>query len=80
MRRAGERLLKYPSATIPRPRLRSDHDGSRARAYFVQDVSGYVHDLTGKCLDAQVAVITQIVFGVDDDVVDADDVRKIRSK
>lgn len=79
LKRAGERLVKYPSADISPPRIRSDHDGSRARAYFMRDVSGYVCNVTGKWLDVQVAVLAQVAFGVDDDVVGAETVRKARS-
>ena len=50
------------SFDISLPRVRSDRDGSRARTYFMRDLSALVHDLTDKRLDEQVALITEIAF------------------
>ena len=74
---AGKRLQGVPSAVIRPPRVRSDRDGSRARTYFIRDVSGLVHDLTGRWLDETVAVITDIAFDVAGTSIEA--VRRARS-
>jgi hypothetical protein len=80
LRRAGELLGGSPSAAaISPPRVRSDRDGSRARSYFMRDMSDFVHDVTGYRLDEQVGVITEAVFDTDDSI-SADAVRKARSK
>jgi hypothetical protein len=76
---AGKRLRKrlqgYPSPVISLPRVRSDKSGSRARTYFIREVSGLIHDTTGKWLDEQVAMITATAFNTD---VSSDAVRKAR--
>ena len=75
--RAGKRL-RLPPLDISRPRVRSDRNGSRARTYFMREISGYVRDLTGRWLDEQVATITEIAFDKRD--IDVDTVRKARSE
>jgi hypothetical protein len=79
LKRAGKRLEGYPSAVISPPRVRSDKKGSRARTYFIREVSGYVHDVTGRWLDEQVGVITEIAFNTSE-IISGDTVRKARSK
>lgn len=64
-----------PIVTSP-PRVRSGKKGSRARTFFMRDVSALVHDTTGKWLDKEVAVITEIAFNTRDINIDA--VRKAR--
>ena len=76
--RAGNRL-RLPPLDIPRPRVRSDRNGSRARTYFIRDVSGFIHDVTDKWLDQQVAVLTEIAFNTRD-IISEDTVRKARSE
>jgi hypothetical protein len=71
-------LAGYPSAAISPPLVRSDEKGSRVRTYFMRDLSASVHDITGRWLDEQVAVITELAFGGEG--VSSDAVRKARSK
>jgi hypothetical protein len=75
----GKWLQPYPSIDISSPRVRLDRGGSRAGTYFVRDMSGYVHDLTGKWLDSQVMEVVDIVFDLKGDI-SVDDVRKARLK
>ena len=72
---AGRLLQGCPSPVIPPRRIRSDRNGSRARTYFIQDLSGFIHDTTGRWLDEQVAIITAIAFNTD---ISNDAVRKAR--
>ena len=77
-----ERMQAYPSAVfspavIFPPRVRSDRNGSRAKTYFIREVSGFIHDITGRWLDEQVAMIAAIAFNAD---VSSDAVRKARSE
>jgi hypothetical protein len=74
---AAKQLQQCPPAVISPPRVRSDQKGSRARTYFIRHVSGLIHDITGRWLDEQVAMITAIAFDTD---VSNDAVRKIRSE
>jgi hypothetical protein len=75
----GKILQGCPSASIPKPRVRSDRGGSRARTYFIRDVSNCVHDITGRWMDEQVAAITEIAFDMND-TISIDSVRKARAK
>ena len=61
------------------PRVRSDRNGSRARTYFIREVSGFIHDVTDRWLDQQVAVLTEIAFNTPD-IISEDTVRKARSE
>ncbi len=83
LEQAGKGLRKllqgYPSPVISKPGVRSDQNGSRARTYFIREVSGGIRDLTGKWLDKQVAVITDIAFNTGD-IISVDSVRKTRSR
>ena len=74
-----EWLERQPPAAVPLPRVRSDRNGSRARTYFMRDMSNFVHDVTGYRLDEQVGVIAEIILGTND-CISADAVRKARSK
>ena len=76
---AAKIVERCPSPVISPPRVRSDRDGSRARTYFMRDLSAHVRDLTGKRLDERVAVITEIAFNTAD-IISADTVRKARSE
>jgi hypothetical protein len=67
------------SPVISPPRVRSDRHGSRARTYFMRDLSALVHDLTGKWLDERVGEITEIAFNTSE-IISGDTVRKARSK
>jgi hypothetical protein len=67
-----EPLLASPS------RVRSDKNGSRAKTLFIRDVSAAVRELTGRRLDKEIAVITEIAFGIKD--IDVDTVRKARAE
>ena len=69
--------LVFSPAVISPPRVRSDHNGSRAKTYFIREVSGFIHDITGRWLDEQVAMIAAIAFNTD---VSSDAVRKARSE
>ena len=75
----GKLLQGFPSAVTYKPRLRSDRDGSRARTYFIRDVSNLVHDITGRWLGEQVAAITEIAFDTRD-TISIETVRKARQK
>ncbi len=57
--------------------VRSDRSGSRPKTLFIRAISSFVRDFTGKRLDKEVAVITEIAFDIES--VDADTVRKARS-
>jgi hypothetical protein len=77
-----ERVLDIFRNLVPmvtsQPRVRSsDSEGSRARTLFMQDLSRWVHDDTGKFLDEQVGIITEIVFDTPD-IISADAVRSAR--
>jgi hypothetical protein len=75
----GKMLHGCPLAVTSKPRVRSDRGGSRARTYFIRDVSNFVHDITGRWLDEQVAAITEIAFDMHD-TISIESVRKARSK
>jgi hypothetical protein len=62
----------------PSMRVRSDKNGSRARTLFIRTISAGVRKLTGRWLDKEIAVITEIAFGIED--IDVDTVRKARSR
>ncbi len=79
LKRAGKWLSELTPLHVSEPRVRSDQNGSRARTYFIRDLSALLHEVTGKWLDEQVAVITEIAFNTDD-IVDIDSVRKARSQ
>jgi hypothetical protein len=72
----GKHLQELHPLAMSPPRVRSDRKGSRVRNYFIRDVSDLMADLTGKRLDEQVAVITEIAFERRDITVDM--VRKAR--
>jgi hypothetical protein len=75
-----EKLLQAcPNPVISSPRVRSDRDGSRARTYFIRNLSGSMRDTTGRWLDKEVAAITEIAFDMDD-AISIETVRKARSK
>ena len=76
---ASKALSGLPPIHVSPPRVRSDRKGSRARTYFIRDLSALVHDLTGRWLHDQVAVITDIAFGTDD-IVSSDTIRRARSQ
>jgi hypothetical protein len=74
--RTGKQLQECPPLDTFPPGLRSDRNGSRARTYFIREVSGFVHDTTARWLDEQVAMITGIAFNMD---ISNDAVRRARS-
>lgn len=76
--KAAKKLGVSP-LVMSRPRVRSDRNGSRARTYFIREVSGFIHHVTDRWLDTQVAVLTEIAFNTRD-IISEDTVRKARSE
>ena len=70
-------VLRRDSADTDAPLIRSDRDGSRARTSFMREVSQAVRDFTGRWLDAEVGVLTEIAFNTPE-IVPEDMVRKAR--
>ena len=49
--------------SCPNPEFVMNKGGSRARTYFIREVSRcFIRDVTGRWLDEQVAMITAIAF------------------
>jgi hypothetical protein len=76
-KRLRERRPEETSPVIFPPRVRSDEKGSRARTYFIREVSGFIHDITARWLDGAVGMITGIAFDMD---ISDDAVRRARSE
>jgi hypothetical protein len=76
-KRLRQRRPEETSPVISHSRVRSDKNGSRARTYFIREVSGFIHDISGRWLDGEVATITGIAFDMD---ISDDAVRRARSE